>query len=95
MKIRGGALIEKSKFRILDFLMFFADPPPFGLFPLFVTFFNSNAEHLLWSEFSEMVRIRTILQISVRIRSEFAQKVRFFQFLSLSLPKNLEKEALV
>ena len=53
-----------------------------------------NAEHLLWSEFSEMVRIRTILQISVRIRSEFAQKVRIFQFLSLSLPKNLEKEAL-
>ena len=52
------------------------------------------AEHLLWSEFSEMVRIRTILQISVRIRSEFAQKVRIFQFLSLSLPKNLEKEAL-
>ena len=52
------------------------------------------AEHLLWSEFSEMVRIQTILQISVRIRSEFAQKVRIFQFLSLSLPKNLEKEAL-
>ena len=53
-----------------------------------------TAEHLLWSEFSEMVRIRTILQISVRIRSEFAQKVRIFQFLSLSLPKNLEKEDL-
>ena len=48
----------------------------------------------LYKQFSEMVRIRTILQISVRIRSEFAQKVRFFQFLSLSLPKNLEKEAL-
>ena len=48
---------------------------------------------VLWSEFSEMVRIRTILQISVRIRSEFAQKLRFFQFLSLTLPKNLEKEA--
>ena len=40
-----------------------------------------------------MVRIRTILQISVRIRSEFAQKVRFFQFKSSSLPKNPEKEA--
>ena len=52
------------------------------------------AEHLLWSKFSEMVRIRTILQISVRIRSEFARKVRIFQFLSLSLPKNLEKEDL-
>ena len=36
-------LIKKSKFRILDFLMFFADPPPFGLFPLFGTFFNWNA----------------------------------------------------
>ena len=47
-----------------------------------------KAEHLLWSEFSEMVRIRTILQISVRIRSEFAQKVRIFQFLSLWLLKS-------
>ena len=33
-----------------------------------------------------------ILQISVRIRSEFAQKVRFFQFQSLSLPKNRVKK---
>ena len=55
--------------------------------------FTFHAEHLLWSEFSEMVRIRTILQISVRIWSEFAQKVRFFQFQSLLLPRNPEKEA--
>jgi len=28
-----------STFQIVDFLIFGADPPPFGLFPLFVTFF--------------------------------------------------------
>ena len=52
----------------------------------------SIAEHLLLSEFSEMVQILTILQISVRIMSEFVQNVRFLKCLSLSLIKNLKKK---
>ena len=46
------------------------------------TYFGPNFRK--WSEFG----------LFCKYQSEFAQKVRIFQFLSLSLPKNLEKEAL-
>ena len=38
-------------------------------------------EHLLWSEFSEMVRIRTKCQNVVRKKSEFGWKVRIIELL--------------
>ena len=36
-------LIKKSKFRILDFLMFFSDPPPWQTFSTFCDIFNWKA----------------------------------------------------
>ena len=66
--VASPPLIKKSKFRILDFLIFFlTPPPPFRLFPLFGTFFILEASLKMFLGF-EILTSSMFLTLFVKIR---------------------------